>query len=212
MIRINKGNEPIEWTRYCATDGVDYARIPELALALLREQGFICAYCMRKIPTTVAEKGINSVVEHIKCRANYDHLKLSYSNMVICCPGRINSEAHCDDSKGNLDITFNLFSPLLEQSIKYISKNGSIYSTNATWNNEINNVVKLNNSLLRKNRLKALEGVQQLLEKEGWRTSVITTQLEYWNSLHIDTTDNEMKRIEYCGIVIWYLQKALVRP
>jgi uncharacterized protein (TIGR02646 family) len=212
MIRINKGNEPIEWTKYCATAGVDYQRTPELALALLREQGFICAYCMRKIPTTVAEKWINSVVEHIKCRTKYGHLKLIYTNMVICCPGRINSEAHCDDSKGDLDITFNLFKPLLEQSIKYLSKNGSIYSTNAIWNNEINNIIKLNNNLLRKNRLKALEGVQQLLEKENWRPAVISTQLEYWSSLHLDTTDNEMKRIEYCGIIIWYLQKTLRRP
>jgi uncharacterized protein (TIGR02646 family) len=212
MIRINKGKEPLEWTKYCATENVDYARIPELALALLKEQGFICAYCMRKIPTTVVEKGINSVVEHIKCRARYEHLKLNYNNMVICCPGRINSEAHCDDSKGNLDITFNLFTPALENSIKYLSKNGSIYSTNETWNNEINNIVKLNNSLLRKNRLLVLQGVQQLLEKENWRPSIISAQLEYWSSLHLDTNDNEMKKNEYCGIVVWYLQKTLSRP
>lgn len=212
MIRINKGNGPIEWTRYCATDGVDYARIDELATALLKEQGFICAYCMRKIPTTVPEKGINSVVEHIQCRANYDHLKLIYTNMVICCPGRINSEAHCDDSKGNQDISFNLFTPLLEESVKYLSKNGTIYSTNTTWDYEINNIVKLNNNLLRKNRLKALEGVQQLLEKDGWRKSSISEQLEYWSALHEDDTDEEMKRLEYCGIVIWYLKKALNKP
>ena len=212
MIQINKGNESNEWTQYCATDGVDYTRLPELALALFREQGFICAYCMRKIPTTVPEKGIISVVEHIQCRANNDHLKLIYNNMVICCPGKINSEAHCDDSKGNLDISFNLFTPNLEQSIKYFSKNGGIYSTNTTWNNEINNVVKLNNKLLRKNRLKALEGVQQLLEKENWKQGVILEQLDYWSSFHTDPVDNESKRPEYCGIIIWYLQKSLKRP
>jgi hypothetical protein len=93
-----------------------------------------------------------------------------------------------------------------------LSKNGSIYSTNATWNNEINNEIKLNNSLLRKNRFKALEGVQQLLEKENWRTSIISNQLEYWSSLHLDVTDNEMKRVEYCGIILWYLRKSLNRP
>ena len=51
MILINKNQEPKEWTEYCSTPGVTYQSIPELVDALLKEQGYICAYCMRRIPT-----------------------------------------------------------------------------------------------------------------------------------------------------------------
>ena len=132
--------------------------------------------------------------------------------MVICCPGRINSQAHCDDSKGDQDISFSLFTTLLEDSIRYSTSNGAISSTREQWDLEINNILKLNNGLLKKNRLKALEGVKQLLEKENWRAAIINNQLEYWTSFHLDPEDDEMKKKEYCGIVIRYLRKTLRRP
>lgn len=50
MIKIAKNKEPKEWTEYRNTPGVDYQSIPELVESLLKEQGYICAYCMRRIP------------------------------------------------------------------------------------------------------------------------------------------------------------------
>lgn len=50
MILITKNKEPKEWTEYRNTPGVDYQAIPELIQSLLKEQGYICAYCMRRIP------------------------------------------------------------------------------------------------------------------------------------------------------------------
>lgn len=50
MILITKNKEPKEWTEYQNTPGVDYQAIPELVQSLLKEQGYICAYCMRRIP------------------------------------------------------------------------------------------------------------------------------------------------------------------
>lgn len=50
MILITKNKEPKEWTEYRNTPGVDYQAIPELVQSLLKEQGYICAYCMRRIP------------------------------------------------------------------------------------------------------------------------------------------------------------------
>ena len=50
MIQISKNREPQEWTRYKSTPGVVYSSIPELVKSLYQEQGYICAYCMRRIP------------------------------------------------------------------------------------------------------------------------------------------------------------------
>ncbi len=56
MRKINKGNEPLKWTEHKSTPGATYQRIPELADALLKEQGSICAYCMRRIPIIDSNK------------------------------------------------------------------------------------------------------------------------------------------------------------
>ena len=54
MILITKNKEPKEWTEYRNTPGVDYQAIPELVQSLLKEQGYICAYCMRALVCSIA--------------------------------------------------------------------------------------------------------------------------------------------------------------
>src|SRR4051812_20262977 len=133
MIQIIKRQEPKAWTLKVATPGFDeYEPIPELREALLIEQGYICAYCMRRIP--IKDKGVKeaSKIEHILSRENRPDLQLDYTNMVICCPGFINGEDHCDKSKGSRSVTFLPHRPFLQLSISYHSKNGEIKSSNAT--------------------------------------------------------------------------------
>jgi hypothetical protein len=51
MRRIEKNIEPREWTEYRLTqDNPPYESKLELRESLLKEQGYICAYCMRRIP------------------------------------------------------------------------------------------------------------------------------------------------------------------
>jgi len=99
MIRINKGQEPNEWLQYRLTPGAKYEAIPELSGALLLEQGYICAYCMRRIPVKDKNSSETSRIDHIKCREHYPELELDYNNMIICCPGSIDSNFHCDRKK-----------------------------------------------------------------------------------------------------------------
>ena len=104
MIKIAKGKEPKEWTEYRNTPGVDYQSIPELVESLLKEQGYICAYCMRRIPhrdKLYKKDGIKYVltdeahrIEHVLSRDNHPDKKLDYNNMVVCCPGHIGDEDH----------------------------------------------------------------------------------------------------------------------
>ena len=101
MKKIAKSKEPKEWTKYRLTPGVKYSPIPELREALLKEQGYLCAYCMRRIPTKDSNSDETSRIEHVKSRKNHPELQLDYSNMVICCPGAIGDGVsfHCDKSR-----------------------------------------------------------------------------------------------------------------
>jgi uncharacterized protein (TIGR02646 family) len=204
MIKINKGNEPTSWRVYSLTPGVAYQASEDLRDALLKDQGHICAYCMRTIPVKDVGNSETSHIEHIKCRARYKELELEYSNLVICCPGIIDGTKHCDRAKGNLDILFNLFHPALQNSITYSSKDGKIKSSNTEWDNDINQKLKLNNKRLKYNRQYALDGIRFILEKKSWRRSELESILHDWS-----VPDQDGKLKSYCGVVIWYLEKKL---
>ncbi len=225
MILITKNKEPKEWTEYRNTPGVDYQAIPELVQSLLREQGYICAYCMRRIPQKdklCKKDGNNYVltnedhrVEHIKSRELHDDLKLDYTNMVICCPGHIGTEDHCDRLKGAKDISFTPLDQQFIDTIKYNS-DGTIISTNKVYNKEINEVLNLNTELLKKNRKAMLTEVISKLNvdcKKGksWDKKILERYLSKYSEKHPENDEEGVKEkyYPYCGIVSCFLQKKL---
>ena len=104
MVVIEKGKEPDSWTQHRKTPGSEYESTPELRDSLLKDQGFICAYCMRRIPVTDHGTTESSRIEHIIPQSMLTREQaMEYSNMVICCPGAISSISekltHCDRHK-----------------------------------------------------------------------------------------------------------------
>lgn len=221
MILIKKNKEPREWTKYKKTPGVDYQAIPELVQSLLKEQGYICAYCMRRIPKKdkiYKKDGVNFVytnedhrIEHIKSREQHDNLKLDYTNMVVCCPGHIGTEDHCDRLKGAKDISFSPLDQQFIDTIKY-SSDGTIISTNEAYNKEINDTLNLNTELLKKNRKAMLIEVITKINvnyKNGknWDKKILESYLSKYSEKHLEK--DEEKYYPYCGVVSWFLQKKL---
>lgn len=208
MIQINKdlNNEPQSWIDYKNTPGVDYAPHPDLRNALRDEQGHICAFCMRRIPLSKRDpnEAEFSKIAHLLTRRNHPGLKFDFDNMVLCCAGNINGEAHCDKSQGSTDITLPLFYPQLQESISYGSYTGEIKSSDKNWNTQLKDVLKLNNSLLKLNRLETLNGIRQILEAKKWKKAKIQEKLNEWSNF-----DSQQMLKPYCGIVIWYLEKKL---
>lgn len=206
MIQINKRNEPQSWAAYRLTPGSIYTPNAELREALLAEQGYICAYCMRAIPVHKRDpnKAETSKIEHIQSRSDNPSRQLDYENMVMCCPGNMNGQAHCDNSKGNKAITFSLFQLHLQQSISYGTHKGEIKSSNENWDNEINNILCLNNPMIKFNRIETLHGIRRVLENKKWKKAVLEQKLAAWKNFN-----NQGKLMPYCGIVIWYLEKKL---
>jgi uncharacterized protein (TIGR02646 family) len=93
MKHVRKGGPPHTYIAWCnqvkGTVNEDYRCLqnPEkdiLHLALLREQGWLCAYTMRRIDEN------SSHIEHIKpeciCRVEQTGSDLNYSNLVTCFP------------------------------------------------------------------------------------------------------------------------------
>lgn len=205
MIWINKGKEPQEWTERCSTPNVKYEAIPELREALLREQGYICAYCMRRIPATDNGVDATSKIEHILSRENHPDLQMQYSNMVICCPGCIDGEnLHCDASKGEKDIKCSPLKNDVMHTIRYMVSSAEIKSTNEEYNTELNNILCLNNSLLKQNRKEAWDSVCRQLSKVGWNSTNVRRALK-----HFREKDNNGKFSPYCGIIIYFLEIKL---
>ena len=125
-----------------------------------------------------------------------------YHNMVIFCPGAISSDFHCDKLKGNEDLTFNLFDDELFTSLSYKSKSGKIVSANEDYDRQINQLLNLNNRWLMANRLQALLGVIDYLNRKGWTASNLNQQISKWSNM-----DAEGRYKEYNSIVVWYLKK-----
>lgn len=195
---------------------MSYQSTEDLVNSLLEEQGYICAYCMRRIPCRdrIYEKdGVNYTltkedhrVEHLLSREKHSDLQLQYANMVICCPGHIGSEEHCDRLKGSNDISFKPTDLTFIKTIQYTSR-GRISSTNEKADKEINELLNLNTELLVKNRASAL--AQAIVEinkhSEGkWTKALIEKFIDRYCSAQKDG-----KKKEFCGIVVYMLQKKL---
>lgn len=202
MRKIEKHSEPKAWEEYRNTPGAVYQAIPELRASLMDEQGYICAYCMRRIPHKDKNSDETSRIEHLVGRHNKTR-EMDYSNMVICCPGAISEDSnfHCDKAKGDKEITFSLFTNEFFDTLKYSSKDGTISSSNPVWNEEINSVLNLNHPLLKANRAQVLSAVIDCFPQTA-KLQWIKRQLKKWG-----TKDTKGKFPEYCGIVEWFLKR-----
>lgn len=77
----------------------------KLRHALLKEQGYICAYCTRSISNDHKTK-----LDHFrpKEKSGYPHLVFAYENLLACCDGGERDtdkprQLYCDSQKGRKD-------------------------------------------------------------------------------------------------------------
>jgi len=127
--------------------------------------------------------------------------------MVICCPGAIDNNFHCDKKKDDKDVSFDIFDDKFISSLSYSSKTGDIKSSEHQYDKEINDILNLNNKTLSENRRRTLKGVIDYLNQKhsaNWPKNAIREQLASW-----DLKDKDGRFKPYCGIVVWYLSKKL---
>ncbi|MBD5339004.1 MAG: hypothetical protein HDR98_07785 [Bacteroides sp.] len=208
MITIKKSVEPRSWLLHRLTEGADYEATEDLRNALLRDQGFICAYCMRRIPVKDNGTGETSRIEHIKPQSLLTRTeRMDYGNLVICCPGAIGSTAssatHCDRRKGESPLSFSPLDPHAVETLRYRG-DGTIESTDAGINEDINNILNLNNPLLKLNRKQVRTTLISMIGKGNWKKSDLEKILTDFRQ-----KDSEGRLKEYCGVIISFIEKRL---
>lgn len=208
MRLIVKGKEPKEWNDYRRTPGAEYEARKCLREALYKEQGGICAYCMRRLDNELNESITTNRIEHIKCREKHEDLKLVYTNMVMCCNGLIerNKVSHsiCDRKKENNNIQISPLDPRFIASLSYNPTKGLICSTEVEWQKEMDNILNLNDEYLALNRIAAKKAINQLLGPKQWKVSQIRKKIEEYENRNPDGLYKP-----FCGMIAWYLKKKL---
>ncbi|MBS4797885.1 MAG: TIGR02646 family protein [Haemophilus parainfluenzae] len=174
--------------------------------SLLEEQGALCAYCMCRIDKD------NMKIEHWNPQSIAPNLSLDYQNMLgVCKGGEGNSKKfqHCDTKKGNITISYNPADKdhIMKLKIKY-DKDGSIYSEDDKFKNELNDVLNLNLPWLKENRKSALIGYQRAFNQKYERHVNDRATLEREIS-KLCSVNKEGKKEPYHGIILYFLNKKL---
>jgi len=173
MRAIEKGQPPKELIEYkqqpgAEYDGPNFTPVKDaIREQLLKEQGYLCAYCMKRIDV------YNMKIEHWQSQSNYSDAQLDYNNMLACCmgnEGKPPKEQTCDTRKGNMDLTYSPSKPhhRIESRIRFIA-DGKILSGEPAFNGEIRDVLNLNQARLIRNRKVILNTIQDELNKRPGR-------------------------------------------
>lgn len=209
MIEIKKGKEPrclSEYRNqlYSSYKGLSKDNRHTIIESLLKEQGYLCAYCMQR---TSYEKG--ATIEHIVPQSVDKSQALDYSNMLAVCNGNEGKgELICDKARGRNSLTVN---PLKRNTIQNITYNsdGKIYSDNETVFEDLNDKHKLNlNSEsvgLPHNRKSARDTFIKLIRSqkpEGDIKHLVRKYIEIYSGFN-----SKGQKYEYCGIILDWLYK-----
>lgn len=209
MLKINKTSEPKSFAEHRCHGNSCYENIPEstkkeLKFSLLKEQGYLCAYCMARISEE------NMKIEHIYSRNMHPELELNYTNLVACClgnEGKSYKEQHCDTSKKDKCLYKNpaIHGDFIIKTISY-NQNGSIKSSDKDFDNEINDTLQLNIEELCINRRTVYKAVNDQLSK----LQDYTNKNKIIKILNIWKNKNKYGKFEpYSGVAIFILEKRL---
>lgn len=219
MLYIQKRTEPRELTQAkrlglshyddMTTDVKDVVRH-----SLAEEQGYICAYCMKRIDLQTMQ------IEHYRAQnapsGTYDAAStVDYGNMLGVCPGNKNSGLPhngltCDQHRGNTPLTVD---PLKKWTIDQISytSDGKIFSQDERINHDLDVILNLNcvQAYLPKGRKDALDSLKNKIHRD---CAGGTANKAYLQKLHHDISQmTDGKLVPYLGILLDYLHKRMQR-
>lgn len=226
MKKINKGIEPTTLTNYRSSiqntdlnnidiyDGFKHKsrqdcknnNVGNLRKQLLKEQGYLCCYCMSRIDCS------NSKIEHLKDQSANRDLQIDYQNLFIACKGNEGQSfknQHCDSYKGAkefkyIDLLYNI-----ENDIKYNKADGRIFSENGNIDKEINEILNLNVKRLKDNRKEAIKSfITKLKQKFGIRNKWSKKKLEK-EIIRYKKKNTDHKFKHFNEMFVYFLNKKL---
>ena len=214
MRHIRKGAEPGSWLRF-RKQKVPALRFDDgpkgdLRKALLKEQGHLCCYCMRRI-----EDGPGGMkVEHWAPQSVSPALALDYSNLLAACDGGEGSPPsgqHCDTAKGNQVITLDPRQPSCETHVVITALGEAIASAAAPESVEIDlDTLNLNVARLREGRAAAIDAIRAWAAANG---KSLTRRQLLAKTNALSTPDAHDRLPVFLGVTVAWLRKhAQQRP
>lgn len=224
---LEKLKKNAEMAKLSDTEGYYTLRNPlknKVRDLLMQEQGYLCAYCMRRLPderiTQDSPNIKDAYIEHWQARSfphvPSDNKGLDYNNMLAVCSGnemvtmspgrRKRRYLTCDRRRGDRELKVN---PLDMDTLRtiYYESDGTIRSTDSDIEEDISDKLNLNCNVeavtLPKNRKAVLDVVKKhILEQQGDFVQNCREQLAIWEN----ETDY---KTPYIGIAIWWLRKQI---
>ena len=222
MRYIPKGHEPALLREKRETPGATYAAFDELRNALAEEQGFICAFCTRKLDLTARDERGEPLtkIAHLLSRhpprasprlaEERRILGMTYRNMVLACDGFTvtGMVKHCDEQQGNADITIPLFDRTVMERVTFSSA-GQVrhptYQDQIGYDDQDKGLLNLNATALVERRRTRWLTVATTLQKQGlWKEGELTKQVQVWTN-----KDTKGHLREDCQCVAFFLQEKL---
>ncbi|MGE0084276.1 MAG: retron system putative HNH endonuclease [Desulfococcaceae bacterium] len=211
MRNISKFHEPNSLVEHRCQSDPSFNNLPaaakkEIRIQLLKEQGYLCCYCMSRISDH------DSRIEHWHSQANYPQKQLDYGNLLLACCGNQGNRPeyqYCDVRKGDHEILYNPADPThnVQDKLRYHG-DGMIESNDSIFDKQLNEILNLNFSRLQANRKSVIKGVCIAIDKRGVQVTKgqLRQDIRRWDSTN---SNGELK--EYCQVAIYFLNKRLKR-
>lgn len=217
MIYIKKAKEPpalmqYKKKKYAHYEGMTGEVRAAVKESLLAEQGYLCAYCIRRITADTM------TIEHYNCQSQITEQEaLDYRIMLAVCLGNRGTKQQkvkwkdmtCDAHRMDLPLTVN---PQKAGDIKWIKYNGfgEIGSAHVKICKDLTETLNLNCPAMNLpgNRKRALDALKAYLIKQKHNGMWKKEFLERVRKKFAEPDEIGQKQ-EYAGILLYYLDKQL---
>lgn len=213
FIRLEK--EKAHYDNFKQSDGKG-----DVQNSLLTEQGFICAYCMRRV--VMPPKIEHWVTREMSNDSNMAIQTLDYNNLLAVCNGTtLQNEIkyeHCDQSrsKSNRELTINPTDERTIQKVRFL-KNGKIEADDKAIFDDLNNedALNLNTLFLRDARRNVYESVKKLIDLKcrnkttAQAQKIIAEIIADWSTKKANA-EGLLQHKEYCAVISYFFKKYTI--
>lgn len=205
MRNIKKSGYTIHKKYKDTANGFDDLKIKkEIRETLVRDQHFLCCYCMGRIEG----KPDDTKIEHHMPQSLHPELIFEFSNLLAACNSE-GTDCHCDSSKRNTRISKNPAIDNVQALIGYDSL-GKIFTSDPVFKKDIEDTLNLNQMTLVNRRKSAIISIKTIFNKEFPGSTPNINQVQKYITSW-SKPDSNGKLPQYCQVVIYYLEKRLKR-
>jgi uncharacterized protein (TIGR02646 family) len=213
MLRYPKGAPPKVLTGWQGTPSADWDSLPaadkdKVRDAVLRDQGHLCAYCQRRIPT----RDERMKIEHWLAQSGGKD-KLRWINLLGVClgderaeTGSPKGEQHCDTARGDVSLFLHPVEgqgPSAVDRLAYTPE-GEVRPRDTPQKHKVQGdigALNMNAARLRRARTVVYDEIKKRLDARGWTRKAL---LDEYRAACIEPG---VRALPQCEVVRYYLRR-----